>query len=134
MSTRQAVPGRSSDVRFMMLVKSAEGGAPNPELMAAVGRHAQEMAQAGVLLDMGGLAPSARGARIKLSGGRMTVTDGPFTEAKELIGGYAVLRAASKGDAIALGRQFLQLHADILGPEHEIELEVRELSDPPDQG
>jgi hypothetical protein len=118
-------------MRFMMLVKSAEGGPPSPELYAAIGKLSQEMAQAGVLLDMGGLAPSARGARIRLSNARLTVTDGPFTESKELVGGYSVLKAGSKAEAIELGRRFMQLHADILGPGHELELEIRELFDPP---
>ena len=114
-------------MRFMMLVKSAEAGPPSPELMAAIGKLSQEMAQAGVLLDMGGLAPSSRGARIRLSDARLTVIDGPFTESKELIGGYSVLKAASKAEAIELGRRFMQVHADILGPGHEVELEIREV-------
>jgi hypothetical protein len=118
-------------MRYMMLVKADEGVPPNPELMQAIGRLSEEMARKGVLLEMGGLAPSARGARIRLSKKRLEVTDGPFTEAKELVGGYAVLKAGSKAEAIALGRQFMQVHADILGPEWEIELEIRELFDAP---
>jgi hypothetical protein len=113
----------------MMLVKAAEAGPPSPELMAAVGKLSEEMAQAGVLVEMGGLAPSARGARIRLQSGRLTTTDGPFTEAKEVVGGYAVLKAASKADAITLGQRFMQVHADVLGPEAVVELEIRELFD-----
>ena len=118
-------------MRFMMLVKSAEGIAPPPELQVAIGRMAQEMAQSGALVDMGGLLPSVRGARIRLARKTLTVTDGPFTEAKELVGGYAILRAGSKDEAVELGRRFMQVHADVLGPEYVVELEIRELSDPP---
>jgi hypothetical protein len=121
-------------MRYMMLVKSAEAVAPTPELMAAIGALGQEMAQAGVLVEMGGLAPTARGARIRLSRSKLTVMDGPFAEAKEVIGGYAVLNAASRSDAIELGRRFVQLHADVLGGEYVMELEIRELLDAPPRG
>lgn len=118
-------------MRFMSMVKSAEGAPPTPELMAAIGQLAQEMAQAGVLVEMGGLAPSVRGARIRLAAGTVTVSDGPFTEAKELVGGYAVFDVASKAEAVELGRRFVQVHADVLGPGHVMELEIRELFGPP---
>lgn len=118
-------------MRFMMMVKTPESGPPSPELMAAVGKLSQEMAEAGVLLDTGGLAPSARGARIRLSGATLTVIDGPFTESKELIGGFAVLKAATKAEAIELGRRLMQVHADVLGPTFTAELEIREMFDPP---
>ena len=118
-------------MRFISMVKSAESGPPSPELMAAIGKLAQEMAQSGVLIEMSGLAPSAKGARIRLSGGALTVVDGPFTESKELVGGYAVFSVGSKAEAVELGRRFLQVHAAILGPEHVMELEIREMFDPP---
>ena len=118
-------------MRFISMVKAAEGGPPSPELMAAIGKLAQEMAQSGVLIEMSGLAPSAKGARIRLSRGALTVVDGPFTESKELVGGYAVLRVGSKAEALELGRRFVQVHADIMGPEHVMELEIREMFDPP---
>lgn len=118
-------------MRFMMLVKAAESGPPSPELMAAIGKLSQEMAEAGVLLDMGGLAPSARGAKIRLAGAQLTVTDGPFTESKEVVGGFAVLQAASKAEAVELGRRFMQVHADVLGPSAVLELEIREMADVP---
>lgn len=118
-------------MRYMMLVKAAENMPPVPELFEAIGKLAMEMGQAGILLDMGGLAPSARGARIRLANSTVTVTDGPFTEAKEIIGGYAILEAASKAEALELGRRFMQVHADILGPEYVVELEMREMFDQP---
>ena len=105
-------------MRFMMLVKAAENVPPVPELYTAIGQLAQEMAQKGVLLDMGRLASSAQGTRIRLAGSRLTTTDGPFTEAKELVGGYSVMKTNSRDEAIELGRRFMQLHADILGRLH----------------
>jgi hypothetical protein len=133
-------PGRGREegaMRFMMLVKAdAEyeaGKPPSPELMAAVGKLSEEQARAGILLESGGLMPSARGARIKVSGGTLSVVDGPFSEAKELIGGYAILRASSKQEAIELGKQFMSLHSKVLGASYVGELEVRELAEFPPQ-
>ena len=114
-------------MRFMMMIKTPEGAAPNPDLYAAVGKLSQEMAAAGVLLETGGLAPSARGARNRRSDATLTVTDGPFTEAKELIGGFAILEAPSRTEAIELGRRFMQVHADVLGAAYEAECEIREM-------
>jgi len=117
-------------MRFMMMIKTPEAGPPSVELLAAVGKLSQEMAAAGVLLEAGGLASSAKGARVRLAGAKVTVLDGPFTESKEVIGGFAILQAASKADAIELGRRFMQVHADILGPHYEAECEIREMVDP----
>ena len=118
-------------MRYMMLVRAPEALQPTPELFAAIDKLSQEMAAKGLLLDTGGLAPSARGARVRVSGGKVAVTDGPFTEAKEIIGGYAVIKASSKAEAIEQGRQFMQLHADILGPSFTGEVEIREMADAP---
>ena len=102
---------------------------PDPKLMAAVMKHAEKLAKAGVLLGTGGLLPSANGARVKAAGGKLAVTDGPFAESKELIGGYAILQAKSKEEAIQLGKDFMKLHVDILGPSYEAELEIRQMHD-----
>ena len=119
-------------MKFISMVKTAESGPPpTPELMAAIGTLAQELAQSGVLVEMGGLHHSAKGARMRLSRGAITVTDGPFTESKELVGGYAIFSVGSKADAIELGRKFLQVHSDVLGPQYAMELEIRELFEPP---
>ena len=119
-------------MRFMSIVKGADSaGPPSQELMEAIDKLAREMFQKGVLLDMGGLLPTGAGARIRLSGGKLTVTDGPFTEAKEVVGGYAIVKADSKAEAIEQGRRFMQLHADILGPHYELELEIRQMFDAP---
>ena len=95
-------------MRFMMIVKAdpsyEAGGPPNPALLAAIGKLSEEMTKAGVLLQSGGLLPSSKGARVRASGGKLTVTDGPFAETKELIGGFAILEAASKEEAIQLGK------------------------------
>jgi hypothetical protein len=121
-------------MRFMMIVKADKdyeaGKPPSQAMMEAVGKHAETMMKAGVLLDSGGLLPSRMGARILVGKGKMTVTDGPFAETKELIGGYAVLQADSKEEAIELGRQFMQIHIDVLGPGYEGELEIRQMFDP----
>ena len=118
-------------MRFISMVKTPESGPPSPELMGAIGKLAQDTAQSGVLMELGGLLPSARGARMRLSRGGISVTDGPFTESKELVGGYAIFNVASKAEAIELGRRFLQVHADTLGHDYAMELEIRELFDPP---
>ena len=121
-------------MRFMSIVKGPESGAaPSPALMEAIGTLSQEMLQKGVMLDMGGLLPTATGARIRLAAGKLTVTDGPFTEAKEVVGGYAILKAGSKAEAIEMGRRFMQLHADIMGSDYQMELEIRQMFDAPPQ-
>jgi hypothetical protein len=124
-------------MRYMMMVKGSrdfEGKPPKKELMEAIAKHGAEMAKAGILLGTGGLMPSAKGARIVASGGNLTVIDGPFAEAKELIGGFGILKADSKEEAIRLGRMFMQIHLDTLGPTYEGELEIRQMYDDPPPG
>lgn len=118
-------------MRFMLMIKatpaSESGAPPNPQLMAAIGKLTEDMAKAGTLVGTGGLMPSSSGARMRLSGGNISVTDGPFTESKELIGGYAIVEVKSKAEAIELSRTFLQIHADILGPDYEADSEIRQM-------
>jgi hypothetical protein len=118
-------------MRFMMIVKAtkeSESGKPaNPELLAAVSKASQEMSDAGILLANGGLLPSSTGARIRVAGQNLFVIDGPFAETRELIGGFAILKANSRAEAIEMGKAFMQLHADLLGPSYEGELEVRQM-------
>jgi hypothetical protein len=122
----------------MMMVKPGrpfiEGTPPPPALIEAIGKHSEEAMRAGTLVGFGGLMPSAHGARVRVSGGKVTATDGPFAETKELIGGYAIIEAASKEEAIEHGKRFMQLHADVLGPEYEGELEIRQMMDGPNCG
>ena len=90
-------------MRFMMIVKAdpsyEAGGPPNPALLAAIGKLSEEMTNAGVLLQSGGLLPSSKGARVRASGGKMTVTDGPFAETKEQLGGYYLIEAKDLDEA-----------------------------------
>jgi hypothetical protein len=110
-------------MRFMMIVnhtKDSEAGKPpDPRMMAAVAKLNEDMTKAGVLVSTGGLHPSSQGASVRLSGGKVTVTDGPFTEAKEIIGGYAIVEVKSKEEAIEMAKGFWQLTADIMGPSYE---------------
>jgi len=125
-------------MRFMMLVKATKdyeaGRPPNPELMAAIAKMAEEASQRGAMLGSGGLLPSSQGTRIRVAGGKTSITDGPFTETKELVGGYAVFDLQSKEEAIQMGTRFMQVHSEILGPSYEGELEIRPMMDPPPNG
>jgi hypothetical protein len=114
-------------MRFLSMIRINEnsGKRPSEQLMADMGRLMEEMTQAGVLLDTAGLRPTAEGVRVKLKHGRTSVVDGPFTEAKEVIGGYAMLKADSMEHAIELTRRFLLVHGD----EWELDCEVRQLAE-----
>lgn len=117
-------------MRFMIMVKSAETTTPPPmALMEAIGKLGFEASQAGVMVEVGGLMPTALGAKVRVSGGRLSVTDGPFSESKEVIGGYAVYDLASKEEALTWTRRFLQLHIDHW-PGWEGESEIRQVIDP----
>jgi hypothetical protein len=91
-------------MRCMMIVKASEkseaGALPTEAHLAAMGKYNEELQKAGVLLDLSGLKPSSAGARVRFAGGKRTVIDGPFTEAKELIAGYWVIQVKSKEEAI----------------------------------
>jgi hypothetical protein len=119
----------------MMLVKGNSdyeaGKPPSPALMEALGALAEKGFTDGTLIEQGGLLPSSAGALIRVRDGKVKVIDGPFAEARELVGGYAILRAGSKAEAIRMGSEFMELHAKVLGPSFEGELEVREMFDPP---
>jgi hypothetical protein len=119
-------------MRFMMLVKASKnseaGMMPEDSLIAAMTKYNEEMAKAGILLDLAGLQPSSKGARIKFSGGRPTVVDGPFTETKELIAGYWLIQVKSKEEAIDWAKRAPSPHGE--GAEGEIELrQLFELED-----
>lgn len=98
-------------MRFMMLVKSAENSGPPPkELMEAIWKNGEDAAKAGLMIDSGGLKPSAMSARVQLRGGKVTAVDGPFSEAKEVIGGFAIFEFKSMKEAIESGKDFMELH------------------------
>ncbi len=114
-------------MRYMMIVKHKEAqGMPPKELMDAIGKLSEEAIRNGTLLGNGGLLPTSAGASVRLSGGRVTVTDGPFTEAKEIIGGYALFELKSKEEAVEAARYFMELH-EKYWPGWEGETEVREM-------
>jgi len=87
-------------MRYMYLVKSACSGPPPQRLMEEIGKLAEREMKAGTVVDMGGLMPLAMGARVRLAGGKVDVIDGPFAEAKEVVGGYWLIQAASKEEAV----------------------------------
>jgi hypothetical protein len=107
-------------MRFLMIYTPAEeairkheaGVPPTPQEIAVMGKLIEEMAKAGVLLSTEGCQPTSKGAKVKKSGKDIKVTDGPFTEAKEVVGGFAIVKAASKGEAIEWARKFLNVAGD----------------------
>ena len=120
-------------MRFMMIVKankdSEAGVLPDEKLIAAMTKYNQELAKAGMLIDLAGLQPSSKGARIKFSGEKRTVIDGPFAETKELIAGYWVIQAKSKEEAIEWAKRAPNPHG-----EGEAEIELRQLFELEDFG
>ena len=119
-------------MRFMMLVKASKaseaGAMPDDSLIAVMTKYNEEMAKAGILLDLAGLQPSSKGARIKFSSGRPVIIDGPFTETKELIAGYWLIQVKSKDEAIDWAKRCPSPHGE--GAEGEIELrQLFELED-----
>jgi hypothetical protein len=115
---------RRRTMQFMMIVKSGRnceaGKKPSDEVLAAVGSYTQELRRAGVLVELSRLEASSKGTRIKFSGGKLAVTDGPFVETKELIGGYWIIQANSKEEAIQWAKRVP--FADALGEESEVEI------------
>jgi hypothetical protein len=121
-------------MRFMMIVKHAEKQGPPPQqLMDAIAKLAEAETKAGTMVGSGGLAPTAQGARVRLAGGKVTVTDGPFTETNEVVGGYAQFELKSKQQAIESAVRFMELHKKHW-PGWEGETEVRQMFGPEDFG
>lgn len=119
-------------MRFMMLVKHAENSGPPPqELMDAIGALAAEAVKSGAMVLNGGLAPAAQSSRVRLARGQLTTIDGPFTESKELVGGFAVIEFASKQAAVESALHFMELHKQHW-PGWEGECEVRQIFGPED--
>ena len=120
-------------MRFIMLVKHAEKywGPPPKELMDAMVKLTEEAVKAGTIRDSGGLAPTAASTRVRLSEGQVKAIDGPFTEAKEIVGGFAVFELKSKQEAIEGAVRFMELHKKHW-PGWEGETEVRQILGPED--
>jgi hypothetical protein len=113
-------------MRYMYLVTSAPSGPPQQKLMEAIGKLAEREMKAGRMVAMGGLMPLAMGARVRLADGKLHVTDGPFAEAKEVVGGYAIMEFDTKEEAVASAVEFMTLHAEY-GDGWEGECEMRQL-------
>ena len=118
-------------MRFLSMIRIDEKGGqqPSERLMTEMGKLMDEGTRDGWLVTTAGLRPTSEGVRVRLRGGKLSTVDGPFTETKEVIGGYAMLEAKSKEEAIEHTRRFLEVHGD----EWDLECEVRQL-DGPDSG
>ena len=111
-------------MKFMFIVTTAHTMGPSPKLLEEMHKLAKREIEAGRMLDNGGLMPMAMGAQVRIAAGQMSVIDGPFAEAKEVIGGYAVFELKNKEEAVASAVEFMQLHTDYL-PGWEGTCEVR---------
>lgn len=120
-------------MRFMAMIKATKdyeaGRPPKPELMAAMGKLSADERKTGRFEMGGGLLPSAQGHKLTMTAGKISVTDGPFTETKEVIGGFAILNYASHEEAIEGARRVLKIHADC--GIADLEIEVRPMWDEP---
>jgi hypothetical protein len=121
-------------MRFMVIVKATKktetGALPEEKMIASMATFHEELVKAGVLLDASGLQPSSKGWRIKYSGGKRTVIDGPFTESKELIAGYTLIQVKSREEALEWTRRF----PNPVGEGEDAEIEVRQLYELDDFG
>ncbi len=115
-------------MRYLSMIRIDEntGQVPSEQLMTDMGKLIEELTRAGSLVRTAGLRPTSEGMRVRLRRGKLTTIDGPFTETKDVIGGYAILEAASMEEAVALTKRFLAVH----GNEWDIECEVRQLDGP----
>jgi hypothetical protein len=115
-------------MRYLSMIRIDEntGQVPSEQLMTDMGKLIEELTQAGSLIRTAGLRPTSEGMRVRLRRGKLTTIDGPFTETKDVIGGYAILEAPSMEEAVALTKRFLEVHGD----EWDIECEVRPLDGP----
>lgn len=121
----------TTQTKYLCFIRSSEAhrsGPPPAALMEAMGRFIETSRRDGTLVDTGGLLPSKDGVRIRIAGGTLTVTDGPFSEAKEVIGGWAILQG-SRADVLRVATEFMELHRKHW-PEFEGESEVRPMFDP----
>ena len=119
-------------MKYLTFIRHSESyreSGPPKALMEAMGKFVAQSFKDGTLVDTGGLLSSKDGARVRLAKGKISVTDGPFTETKEVIGGWAILEAHSKAEAIRIATEFMELHRKYW-PEFEGESEVRPMFDP----
>ena len=114
-------------MRFMFIITSADTSPPSPEFMEAMDKLANEEIKAGRMIDTGGLMPMQMGARVALKAGKLNLIDGPFVEAKEMIGGYAIFDMQNKEEAVASAMNFMQMHIDYM-PGWEGTCEIRPMA------
>jgi len=118
-------------MKYMMFIKHTEDYAdktPPAGLYEAMGKFVEGAMKKGQMLDGAGLKPTMHGTKVRLSNGTISIVDGPFTESKEIVGGYALMDLPSEEEALALARQFMELH-QTHWPEFEGECEMRPLED-----
>jgi len=117
-------------MRYMTIVKGSENleasGPPPAALFEEIGRLMDEAVKSGRMVSFGGLKPTASGARVRITNGKIVTTDGPFTESKEVIGGFSIFNFASKEEALEEARKFMELHR-AHWPNWEGEVEIREM-------
>jgi len=115
-------------MKFMMIVKASKdseaGVMPSEDMLNKMGKYNEELMKAGVLLDLAGLHPSSKGTRLKFSGGKRTIVDGPFAETKELIAGYWIIQVKSREEALEWAKRAPAPHE---GENGEGEIELRQL-------
>jgi hypothetical protein len=117
-------------MKYLTFIRCSESyRQPPPALMEAMGKFIEKSTKDGSLVDTGGLLPSKDGTLIRLANGELTVTDGPFAESKEIIGGWAILKADSKAEVLRVATEFMELHRQHW-PEFEGESEIRPMFDP----
>jgi hypothetical protein len=120
-------------MQFLMLIKIANnadyeaGKPPPPELEAAMGELMGQWSKTGAMVSAAGLRPTSQGARVRLNAGKVDITDGPFAETKEVIGGFFILEASDKAAAIEMTRRFVEVHEKVLGKNFPLECELRQL-------
>jgi hypothetical protein len=119
-------------MKYLMFIRHSESdreSPPPPALMEAMGKFVKKSLAKGTLVDTGGLLPSKDGVRLRLADGKITVRDGPFSESKEVIGGWAIVKADSKAEALEIASEFMELHRKYW-PGFDCESEVRPMFDP----
>ncbi|MGN5379864.1 YciI family protein [Streptomyces lasalocidi] len=114
--------------RYLSIVHIDESTAPadpSEELMQRMGQLIEEVTKAGVMLETAGLTPAVQGTTVRWQGGKLSVTDGPFTESKEVVGGYAIMQCKDKAEAVEWAKRFLKVHEDYWT----VSCEVREIAE-----
>jgi hypothetical protein len=120
-------------MQFLMLIKIANnadyeaGKSVGPELEAAMGSLIAEWSASGAFVSAAGLKPTSQGARLRIASGKVQLSDGPFAEAKEVVGGFFLLEAKDKAAAVEMTRRFVEVHRQVLGDDFVLECEVRQV-------